>query len=116
MPAFNVGVNSTFEQQRQVINSIAVDVDQLKTNFDSVTSDGLVVIYSETSGVATVSGYAASAGIATYATSAGVSTYATLAGISTYAGLAGVATYSASAGVSTNADYAIEYTLLPGRY
>ena len=106
MPAFNVGVNSTFEQQRQVINSIAVDVDQLKTNFDSVTSDGLVVIYSETSGVATVSGYAASAGIATYATSAGVSTYATLAGISTYAGLAGVATYSASAGVSTNADYA----------
>jgi hypothetical protein len=106
MPAFNVGVNSTFEQQRQVINSIAVDVDQLKTNFDSVTSDGLVVIYSETSGVATVSGYATSAGIATYATSAGVSTYATLAGISTYAGLAGVATYAGLAGVATNADYA----------
>lgn len=106
MPAFNVGVNSTFEQQRQVINSIAVDVDQLKTNFDSVTSDGLVVNYSKASGVATVSGYAANAGIATYATSAGVSTYATLAGVSTYSGLAGVSTYAVNAGVATNADYA----------
>ena len=106
MPAFNVGVNSSFEQQRQVINSIAVDVDQLKTNFDSVTSEGLVVNYSKTSGVATVSGYAANAGVATYATSAGVSTYATLAGVSTYSGLAGVSTYAVNAGVATNADYA----------
>ena len=106
MPAFNVGVNSTFEQQRQIINAIAVDTFALSTTLSGITSDGLVVTYSEESGVSTVSGYASIAGIATYATNAGVSTYASFAGVSTYAGLAGVATYAASAGVATNADYA----------
>ena len=106
MPAFNVGVNSTFEQQRQIINAIAVDTFALSTTLSGITSDGLVVTYSEESGVSTVSGYASIAGVATYATNAGVSTYASFAGVSTYAGLAGVATYAASAGVATNADYA----------
>ncbi len=106
MPAFNVGVNSTFEQQRQIINAIAVDTFALSTTLSGITSDGLVVTYSEESGVSTVSGYANIAGVATYATNAGVSTYASFAGVSTYAGLAGVATYAASAGVATNADYA----------
>ena len=106
MPAFNVGVNSTFEQQRQIINAIAVDTFALSTTLSGITSDGLVVTFSENSGVATVSGYADVAGIATYATNAGVSTYASFAGVSTYAGLAGVATYAVNAGVATNADYA----------
>ena len=106
MPAFNVGVNSTFEQQRQIINAIAVDTFALSTTLSGITSDGLVVTYSEESGVSTVSGYASIAGVATYATNAGVSTYASFAGVSTYAGLAGVATYASSAGVATNADYA----------
>jgi len=106
MPAFNVGVNSTFEQQRQIINSIAVDTFALSTTLSGITSDGLVVTYSEESGVSTVSGYASIAGVATYATNAGVSTYASFAGVSTYAGLAGVATYAVNAGVATNADYA----------
>ena len=106
MPAFNVGVNSTFEQQRQIINAIAVDTFALSTTLSGITSDGLVVTYSEESGVSTVSGYASIAGVATYATNAGVSTYASFAGVSTYAGLAGVATYAVNAGVATNADYA----------
>jgi hypothetical protein len=106
MPAFNVGVNSTFEQQRQIINAIAVDTFALSTTLSGITSDGLIVTYSEESGVSTVSGYASIAGVATYATNAGVSTYASFAGVSTYAGLAGVATYASSAGVATNADYA----------
>ena len=106
MPAFNVGVNSTFEQQRQIINAIAVDTFALSTTLSGITSDGLVVTYSEESGLSTVSGYASVAGVATYATNAGVSTYASFAGVSTYAGLAGVATYAVNAGVATNADYA----------
>ena len=106
MPAFNVGVNSTFEQQRQIINAIAVDTFALSTTLSGITSDGLVVTYSEESGLSTVSGYASIAGVATYATNAGVSTYASFAGVSTYAGLAGVATYAVNAGVATNADYA----------
>ena len=51
MPAFNVGVSSTFEQQRQVSNSIAVDVFALSTTLSGITSDGLVVTYSESAGV-----------------------------------------------------------------
>ena len=124
MPAFNVGVNSTFEQQRQIINSIAVDTFALSTTLSGITSSGLVVTYSESagiasyapvSGVATVANYAISSGIASYAPIAGVSTYATVSGISTYSPIAGVATYALVAGVSTyasvaglatNADYA----------
>ena len=63
MPAFNVGVNSTFEQQRQIINAIAVDTFALSTTLSGITSDGLVVTYSEESGVSTVSGYASIAGV-----------------------------------------------------
>ena len=103
MPAFNVGVNSTFEQQRQIINSIAVDTFALSTTLSGITSDGLVVTYSEESGVSTVSGYASIAGVATYATNAGVSTYAPIAGVSTYATVAGISTYSPIAGVATYA-------------
>ena len=115
MPAFNVGVNSTFEQQRQIINSIAVDTFALSTTLSGITSSGLVVTYSESagiasyapvSGVATVANYAISSGIASYAPIAGVSTYATVAGISTYAPIAGVATYALVAGVSTYASVA----------
>ncbi len=115
MPAFNVGVNSTFEQQRQIINSIAVDTFALSTTLSGITSSGLVVTYSESagiasyapvSGVATVANYAISSGIASYAPIAGVSTYATVAGISTYSPIAGVATYALVAGVSTYASVA----------
>lgn len=115
MPAFNVGVNSTFEQQRQIINSIAVDTFALSTTLSGITSAGLVVTYSESagiasyapvSGVATVANYAISSGIASYASIAGVSTYAIVAGISTYSPIAGVATYALVAGVSTYASVA----------
>jgi hypothetical protein len=115
MPAFNVGVNSTFEQQRQIINLIAVDTFALSTTLSGITSSGLVVTYSESagiasyasvSGVATVANYAISSGIASYAPIAGISTYATVAGISTYAPIAGVATYALVAGVSTYASVA----------
>jgi len=82
--ARNVGINSTFEQQRLVINSIAVDVEQLQ-NLNT-------------------SGYASTAGVATYASLAGVSSYSSLSGISSYSnnsGLSAYATYSASAGISS---------------
>lgn len=124
MPAFNVGVNSTFEQQRQIINSIAVDVFALSSTLSGITSDGLVVTYSETAGVATVADYATIAGVATYSSSSGVSTYASVAGIATYAPVAGIAsainfvpnyahnsgiaTYATTAGVATNAGYATQ--------
>jgi hypothetical protein len=115
MPAFNVGVNSTFEQQRQIINLIAVDTFALSTTLSGITSSGLVVTYSESagiasyapvSGVATVANYAISSGIASYAPIAGVSTYAIVAGISTYSPIAGVSTYALVAGVSTYASVA----------
>lgn len=115
MPAFNVGVNSTFEQQRQIINSIAVDTFALSTTLSGITSSGLVVTYSESagiasyapvSGVASVANYAIISGIASYAPIAGVSTYAIVAGISTYSPIAGVATYALVAGVSTYASVA----------
>lgn len=113
MPAFNVGVNSTFEQQRQIINSIAVDVFALSSTLSGITSDGLVVTYSETAGVATVADYAMIAGIATYSPNAGVSTYASVAGIATYAPVAGVASainfvpnYAHNSGVASYAPVA----------
>ena len=129
MPAFNVGVSSTFEQQRQVINSIAVDVFALSTTLSGITSDGLVVTYSESAGVATVSDYASIAGVSTYAGLAGVATvsvasltsnYAEVSGLSTvsylsalslssyYADDAGISTYASVAGVATNAGYATQ--------
>lgn len=129
MPAFNVGVSSTFEQQRQVINSIAVDVFALSTTLSGITSDGLVVTYSESAGVATVSDYASIAGVSTYAGLAGVATvsvasltsnYAEVSGLSTvsylsalsltsyYADDAGISTYASFAGVATNAGYATQ--------
>lgn len=89
MPARNVGINSTFEQQRQVINAIAVDVDALLNTPIEIAG------YASTAGIAT---YATSAGVATYSTSSG---YATTAGISTFASISGVATYASTSGVST---------------
>jgi hypothetical protein len=122
MPALNVGVNSTFEQQRQIINSIAVDVFALSTTLTGLTTNGLVVTYSNSAGVAT---YASVAGIATYATISGISSYAVTSGIATIANYAsvagvasalnfvpnythnaGVASYATVAGIATNANYA----------
>jgi hypothetical protein len=37
--ARNVGLNSTFDYQRQVINELAVDVEFLDTNFGQITTD-----------------------------------------------------------------------------
>ncbi len=37
--ALNVGLNSTFDFQRQVINELAVDVEFLDTNFGQITTD-----------------------------------------------------------------------------
>jgi len=51
MAAYNVGVNSTFEQQRQVINLIAADLDALLVG---VVSSGIAT-YASTSGISTVS-------------------------------------------------------------
>lgn len=122
MPALNVGVNSTFEQQRQIVNSIAVDVFTLSTTLSGLTTDGLVVTYATNSGIATVANYATVAGIASYSTRTGIATYATVAGIATYATVAGiasalnfvpnysnaagVASYTPIAGYSTVSDYA----------
>jgi len=92
MPAFNVGVSSTFEQQRQVINSIAVDVFALSTTLSGITSDGLVVTYSESAGVATVSDYASIAGVSTYAGLAGVATVSVASLTSNYAEVSGLST------------------------
>ena len=122
MPALNVGVNSTFEQQRQIVNAIAVDVFTLSTTLSGLTTDGLVVTYSSVAGVAT---YASVAGIATYATISGISSYAVTSGVATvanyasvagvasalnfvpnYAHNAGVASYATVAGIATNANFA----------
>ena len=53
MPAQNVGVNSTFEQQRQGVNIIAEDIFYLSSRFVGLGSD-LSVEYAATSGGATV--------------------------------------------------------------
>jgi hypothetical protein len=113
MPALNVGVNSTFEQQRQIVNSIAVDVFTLSTTLTGLTTNGLVVTYSNVAGVAT---YASVAGVATYATISGISSYAVISGVATvanYASVAGVASalnfvpnYSHNAGVASYAPIA----------
>ena len=122
MPALNVGVNSTFEQQRQIVNSIAVDVFTLSTTLTGLTTNGLVVTYSNVAGVAT---YASVAGVATYATISGISSYAVTSGIATFANYAsvagvasalnfvpnyshnaGVASYATVAGIATNANFA----------
>ena len=98
MPARNVGINSTFEQQRQVINALAVDVDTLITT--PVVNAG----YASTAGIAT---YASVAGLATYsstsgyASTAGIATQALLSSSSNYATVSGVSTYSITAGLST---------------
>jgi len=113
MPALNVGVNSTFEQQRQIVNSIAVDVFTLSTTLSGLTTDGLVVTYASSSGIATVANYAVVAGIATYASRTGIATYATVAGIATYATTAGIASalnfvpnYASNSGVASYAPIA----------
>ena len=122
MPALNVGVNSTFEQQRQIVNSIAVDVFTLSTTLTGLTTNGLVVTYSNVAGVAT---YASVAGVATYATISGISSYAVISGVATvanyasvagvasalnfvpnYSHNAGVASYATVAGIATNANFA----------
>lgn len=113
MPALNVGVNSTFEQQRQIVNSIAVDVFTLSTTLSGLTTDGLVVTYASSSGIATVANYAVVSGIATYATRTGIATYASVAGIATYATTAGIASalnfvpnYASNSGVASYAPIA----------
>ncbi len=53
MPAQNVGVNSTFEQQRQVVNIIAEDIFDLTSRFVGLGSD-LSVDYANTAGVGVV--------------------------------------------------------------
>ena len=96
MPARNVGINSTFEQQRQIINSIAEDVFTLTSSIVGFGSTGITVNVD----------YAPNAGVATYAESSGIATYASTAGIVSYANLAGVATYASTSGSAVQAQTA----------
>ena len=96
MPARNVGINSTFEQQRQVINAISEEVFALTSSIVGFGSTGITVNVD----------YAPNAGVATYSEFSGISTYATTAGIVSYANLAGVATYASSAGSALQAQTA----------
>jgi hypothetical protein len=116
MPAQNVGVNSTFEQQRQVVNIIADDIFDLSSRFVGLGSD-LSVEYAATAGVATVAdtattaNYASTAGtaeLATLATNATNANYAAVAGMSTgltapayYSIVSAASTYAAVAGIAT---------------
>jgi len=121
MPAQNVGVNSTFEQQRQVVNIIAEDIFDLSSRFVGLGSD-LSVEYAATSGVATVANtattanYANTAGLAEVATLASNATnadnaaYAAVAGMSTgltapayYSIVSAASTYAQVAGIASNA-------------
>ena len=118
MPAQNVGVNSTFEQQRQVVNIIAEDIFDLSSRFVGLGSD-LSVEYAATSGVATVANtattanYATTAGtaeLATLATNATNANYAAVAGMSTgltapayYSIVSAASTYAQVAGIASNA-------------
>ena len=101
MPAQNVGVNSTFEQQRQVVNIIAEDIFDLSSRFVGLGSD-LSVDYANTAGVATVANTATTATTANYATTAGLAEVATLATNANYAAVAGMST-----GLSAPAYYSI---------
>ena len=121
MPAQNVGVNSTFEQQRQVVNIIAEDIFDLSSRFVGLGSD-LSVDYANTAGVATVAqtattaNYANTAGlaeVATLATNATNANYAAVAGMSTgltapayYSIVSAASTYAAVAGIATLANNA----------
>ena len=105
MPAQNVGVNSTFEQQRQVVNIIAEDIFDLSSRFVGLGSD-LSVEYAATAGVATVANTATTA---TYATNAGTAELATLA---TNATNADNATYAAVAGMSTGLTAPAYYSIV----
>ena len=121
MPAQNVGVNSTFEQQRQVVNIIAEGIFDLSSRFVGLGSD-LSVEYAATSGVATVANtattanYANTAGLAEVATLASNATnadnaaYAAVAGMSTgltapayYSIVSAASTYAQVAGIASNA-------------
>ena len=121
MPAQNVGVNSTFEQQRQVVNIIADDIFDLSSRFSGLGTD-LSVDYAATSGVATVANtattanYANTAGLAEVATLASNATnadnaaYAAVAGMSTgltapayYSIVSAASTYAQVAGIASNA-------------
>jgi len=104
MPAQNVGVNSTFEQQRQVVNIIAEDIFDLSSRFVGLGSD-LSVEYAATAGVATVATLANTATTATYATNAGTAELATLATNATNANYAAVA--GMSTGLTAPAYYSI---------
>ena len=101
MPAQNVGVNSTFEQQRQVVNIIAEDIFDLSSRFVGLGSD-LSVDYANTAGVATLAQTATTATTATTALTATTATTATTAGYANYAAVAGMST-----GLSAPAYYSI---------
>ena len=101
MPAQNVGVNSTFEQQRQVVNVIAEDIFDLSSRFVGLGSD-LSVDYANTAGVATLAQTATTATTATTALTATTATTATTAGYANYAAVAGMST-----GLSAPAYYSI---------
>ena len=105
MPAQNVGVNSTFEQQRQVVNIIAEDIFDLSSRFVGLGSD-LSVEYAATAGVATVANTATTA---SYATNAGTAELATLA---TNATNATNANYAAVAGMSTGLTAPAYYSIV----
>lgn len=78
-PQRNVGINSTFEQQRQVINLVANDLYELSSAIAGIGST--VVIFSNVA----------------YATTSGISTYAQVAGIASYAPVSGIATLAQDA-------------------
>ena len=101
MPAQNVGVNSTFEQQRQVVNVIAEDIFDLSSRFVGLGSD-LSVEYAATAGVATLAQTATTATTASTALTATTATTATTAINANYAAVAGMST-----GLSAPAYYSI---------
>ena len=122
MPAQNVGVNSTFEQQRQVVNVIAEDIFDLSSRFVGLGSD-LSVDYANTAGVATLAQTATTATTATTALTATTATTATTAGYANYAAVAGMSTglsapayYSIVSAASTYAPVSYTHLTLPTIY
>jgi hypothetical protein len=126
MPARNVGINSTFEQQRQVINLIAEDLYVLESvgivTYATIAGISTIAIglsatsSVNTSGIITASAFVGNGsgltnlpviGIATvagYATNSGIATYATTSGISTIAiGLSATSSVNTSGIITASA-------------